>query len=97
MLPNISLELEPALGYAFAVHVMTDNEDAGELPYLFQNVAAYCKNVSYEYLFARFAWTLFPLLRNFLTSLRHRNLAVITHANQEDQGNNINSMHFYTA
>ena len=63
--------------YAFAVHVLNDDENTGELPELFQNVTVFSQELSREYLFARFACALFPLLRNFLLSSARRRLAVI--------------------
>lgn len=74
--------------YALAVHVLNDGEESSELPKLYQNVAmqSQCNKLSREFLFARFAWALFPLLQNFLETPMPRRLAVIM--KQDENKNN---------
>ncbi|KAI1130865.1 hypothetical protein F5Y10DRAFT_262806 [Nemania abortiva] len=66
--------------HALVVHVL-NNSEAGEFPDLYQNASIrteYADNLSREFLFARFAWVLFPLLRRFLEPTSSpRRLAVI--------------------
>ncbi|ROW16367.1 hypothetical protein VPNG_02764 [Cytospora leucostoma] len=75
-LPNLG----PPSPYAIAIHVLNDSEETGEFPSLYQNVSLqtkYVDKLSREFLFARFAWALFPLLWSFLETPVPRRLAVI--------------------
>ncbi|KAJ8125380.1 hypothetical protein O1611_g8259 [Lasiodiplodia mahajangana] len=64
---------------ALVIHVLEDDKDNGEFPDLYQNASIqpkYVSKLSREFLFARFAWALFPLLRPFLQSSTPRYLTV---------------------
>lgn len=73
--------LSPTTSYALALHVLDTGEGSGELSDLYQNIPLqpeYDKVLSREFVFARFAWALFPFLRNFLEAPVSRRLAVLT-------------------
>ncbi|KAI0876758.1 hypothetical protein GGS24DRAFT_498566 [Hypoxylon argillaceum] len=64
---------------ALVIHVLEDGKENGEFPDLYQNASIqpkYVGKLSREFLFARFAWALFPLLRPFLQSSTPRYLTV---------------------
>lgn len=65
--------------YAFAAHILKDDEDSGELCELYHKIAVQPSSIdklSREFLFARFAWSLFSHLQPFLESPTSRHLAV---------------------
>ncbi|KAI1129581.1 hypothetical protein F5Y10DRAFT_237894 [Nemania abortiva] len=65
---NPALTPEPQL-YAFAVHVLSFHQDAKDFGKLYHNLTIqpkYIRKFAREYLFARFAWAIFPFLNNFL-------------------------------
>jgi ABC-type multidrug transport system permease subunit len=49
-------------------------EASAELEHLYHNRALHSSSSSIEILFARFAWTIFPLLKAFLTFRKRRRL-----------------------
>ncbi|KAJ8129197.1 hypothetical protein O1611_g4435 [Lasiodiplodia mahajangana] len=67
--------------YAFAAHILSTTPEARDFADLYQNVSIqtkYINALSPEFLFARFAWALFPYLQKFVfESTVSRNLAVI--------------------
>lgn len=85
----------PGLGtYAFAIHVLGDGEDTGEFTDLYQNVSIqtkYFDQISREFLFARFAWAIFPLLRSFLDTPIPRRIAVIVEEKNRNRPNHVSS------
>lgn len=65
--------------HVFAVHVLKDDEDSGELYSLYHNVAlqpSAVSRLSCEFLFARFAWSVFAHLQPFLVSSTARYVVV---------------------
>lgn len=62
--------------YALVTHVLKDDEESGELHDLYHNVAIQPSKLIQEFLFARFAWSLFSHLQTFLESPTHRYLTV---------------------
>lgn len=71
--------------YALTIHVLNDDEGADEFSGPYHNVAIQPKAVemlSRDFVFARFAWSLFPLLQNFLETPIPRRLAVISKTNE---------------
>lgn len=85
----------PPSSYALAIHVLNDDEETGEFPGLYQNISLQTKHVdklSREFLFAQFAWALFPLLWSFLETPVPRRLAVIIKQDENrDRPNRISS------
>lgn len=80
LVPKISRS-SPTPAYALAIHVLDNSDESGERSDLYQNATLqpeYARVISRECLFARFAWALFPFLRNFLDVPIRRRLAVIT-------------------
>lgn len=75
------------MSYALAIHVLTNHEENGEFPDMYQNTSLqpnYTDRLSREFLFARFAWALFPFLRTFLDTPVPRRVAVITHQTKHE-------------
>lgn len=56
-----------------------------ELSLLYDNVKLQPTTVSPEFLFARFAWSLFPFLAAFLSSIQQRRLLTVCSTNLEQQ------------
>ncbi|GAP86892.1 putative conserved hypothetical protein [Rosellinia necatrix] len=55
--------------YAFAAHVLSDNNEASDFRDKYHNFPLqpkYSKQFKHEFLFARFAWALFPYLTHFV-------------------------------
>ncbi|KAI1125654.1 hypothetical protein F5Y10DRAFT_246523 [Nemania abortiva] len=80
--PAIAAELTTAKPHPsiFAAHVLSGTPEARDFATLYHNVSIqthYMTMLKPELFFARFAWALFPLLRNFLESKIHRHLVVI--------------------
>ncbi|KUI70971.1 hypothetical protein VM1G_06389 [Cytospora mali] len=74
--------------YAFAAHVLKDDEESGEFCDLYHNVAAQRSGINKlgrEFLFARFAWTLFSHLQPFLESSTRRYIAITTRDETESR------------
>lgn len=71
----------PESTFAFAAHVLESDYEAREFCALYHNIAiaqAGVDSLSSEFLFARFAWTIFAHLQTFLnSSITRRHLAVL--------------------
>ncbi|KAI1427091.1 hypothetical protein F5Y12DRAFT_196971 [Xylaria sp. FL1777] len=74
LIAELALTAEP-IPSAFAIHFLCDEVDGSKYFHLYQNAAlqtGHFNNVSREFLFARFAWAVFPRIRDFVnTSTRH--------------------------
>lgn len=66
----------------WVVHLLCNSY---ELSLLYHNVKLQPTTVSPEFLFARFAWSLFPFLAAFLSSLQQRKLLTVYSTNLEQQ------------
>jgi hypothetical protein len=69
--------------FALTIHVLNDDEGTDEFSDLYHNVAIQpnaVEKLAREFVFARFAWSLFPLLQGFLETPAPRRLAVISKA-----------------
>ncbi|KUI60915.1 hypothetical protein VP1G_11240 [Cytospora mali] len=84
-LPSSGTPSSTFSAHAHAIHVLDNGEETGEFPDLYQNASiqrGYVDKLSREFLFARSAWALVPLLRSFLETPVSRRLAVIVNKDE---------------
>ncbi|KAI1427090.1 hypothetical protein F5Y12DRAFT_738602 [Xylaria sp. FL1777] len=80
----LALPAEPR-PYAFATHVLSTTPEARDFAHLYQNVSIqtqYINALSPEFLFARFAWALFPYLRKFILESKVRRHLIVIEQNE---------------